>query len=240
MNKIKTILFNISIVFSLIISDIAFAEERRTYYHSFKLTHKPPVPTTEYDMYEFLIGLLIFFTAICVLFALFISYAKSKLKSEINKRNVDLENKILDLSNNTDPNVIRIMKVFLTNLSESTEFFQITKYQVEVSFGSAILSAIIGLIVFLITFFFVDYYMNIGYICSAFFEFIASIFLYIHNKSLNQLNFYYKQLSITEKYLLSIYLTNSNEIKYEDKIEILKTIINKMLSDNTIRVNNLK
>lgn len=240
MNKIKTILFNISIIFSLIISNIAFAEERRTYYHSFKMTHTPPVPTTEYDMYEYLIGLLIFFTSICVLFALFISYAKSKLKSEINKRNVDLENKILDLSNNTDPNVIRIMNVFLTNLSESTEFFQITKYQVKVSFGSAILSAIAGLIVFLITFFFFNYYMNIGYICSVFFEFIASIFLYIHNKSLNQLNFYYKQLSITEKYLLSIYLTNSNEIKYEDKIEILKTTINKMLSDNTIRVNNLK
>lgn len=148
MNKIKTIPIIFTLIFSLIISNIAFSEQSHTYYRSFKMTHTPPVPTTEYDMYEFLVGLFIVLLAICILFATYMSYEKSKLRKEVTEGNIALEKKILDSPSNADPNIARIMSVLLTNLKESTEFFQITKYQVKISFGAAILFAIFGLIIF--------------------------------------------------------------------------------------------
>ncbi len=117
----------------------------------------------------------------------------------------------------------------IKNNREIAEYFKISKRQEKISYGISIFCSIIG--VFMLLSSVIAIGLNeeieptiIKIIGGTITEFVSGIVLWIHNKSLEQLNYYYKSLHENEKFLSAINLADKlgDTEKKQMYMEIIK------------------
>lgn len=128
-----------------------------------------------------------------------------------------------------------IFALMYKNNQEITEYFKISKYQSKASFYLSIVSCICGLGLVSASIVLVikngeAMVIGITSLSAAIVEVISGTTLWIHNKSLTQLNHYYESLHENEKFLSAIKLVDNitKEKRDEVYIEVIKKQIEKI------------
>ena len=126
-----------------------------------------------------------------------------------------------------------ILAEMLRNHIEIKEYFKISKNQSKFSFYFSIVSSVVGIMVVIIAASGIIVFKNleisiIAAVSGAITEIISGVVLWIHNKSVLQLNYYYDSLHENEKFLSAVNIADKlGEEKKEDMyIEIIRKQIN--------------
>lgn len=126
---------------------------------------------------------------------------------------------------------INIIKLMYNNLKELREYYVISKRQANKAFSASLLVCIFGVIIYVLgivlTCVLDKDITLISIISGTTVELIAGLFFWMYNKSNKQLNIYHKRLSETEKYLISIQLTEkmTDDQKYQEIHYIIQSIM---------------
>lgn len=143
----------------------------------------------------------------------------------------EVDNTLIDIQQQKDYDVFKLL---YKNVTESTQYYVISKRQASKSFALAVISCILGVTIYISGFLIVAFLDKditlLTTISGTIAELITGLSFWIYNKCIKQLNEYHKRLSSTEKYLTSIQMADKMEPPKRD--EMYRWIIESvMLSD---------
>lgn len=127
-----------------------------------------------------------------------------------------------------------VFKLLYKNVTESTQYYVISKRQASKSFALAVVSCILGVTIYICGFLIVAFLDKditlLTTISGTIAELITGLSFWIYNKCIKQLNEYHKRLNSTERYLTSIQM--ADKMSEANKEEMYKWLIqNVMLFD---------
>lgn len=177
---------------------------------------------------EFVMGIVVYLlAALGILYTLmdvFIHKEDESIKKEVDKTLKDIQK----------PKDYDVFKLLYKNVTETTQYYIISKRQASKSFALAVISCILGVVIYICGFLVVSFFdKNIiifTTISGTVVEIITGLSFWIYNKCTKQLNEYHKRLSSTEKYLTSIQM--ADKMSENGREEMYKWLIqNVMLLD---------
>jgi hypothetical protein len=152
----------------------------------------------------------------------------------IRKERITIENKI----GNSEPDIFDTIRL---NLNQLNEYYIINKNQAKNSFRASMMAIIIGLATIFagIWFFYLsdNPNKNLTYLTivgGVILQFVGGAYFYLHNKSIQQLNFFFQRLITTQDTMLSIGLVDrvpDNTRKAHIYEQLIHTIINRETKD---------
>jgi len=193
------------------------------------------------DVNDLLFGLIIF---LLVLFVITIA-SYTKIKISAGKIGLDLENlrtEREELKKKFSEKHDDVFNTIQLSLNQLTEYYTINLSQARSSYRWSIAAIIVGIITLLagIWFFYFNANPNINLaiisgVSGVIIEFIGASNIYIYNKSLKQLNLYFRELINIQDTMLAIELSEKID-NNEKKIEIKEKIILSLMGRSSMRV----
>ncbi|MES2515305.1 MAG: hypothetical protein V4580_14225 [Bacteroidota bacterium] len=180
-----------------------------------------------------------------LLLTVFISYTtinidKDVLKTELDNIKQERE-KIIERISKKENNVIDTIQL---SLNQITEYYTINLSQARSSYRWSITAIIIGLVTLIagawMIFFQTEPNITVAIITGisgVLIEFIGASNIYIYNKSLAQLNLYFKELINIQDTMLAIELCEKIENTNPKKIEITEKIILSLMGRSSMKEN---
>ncbi|MFG4001929.1 TRADD-N-associated membrane domain-containing protein [Flavobacterium aquidurense] len=191
-----------------------------------------------YGALQVFIGFLIFFLIIVLASFTNITLDKDELKTELNKIKKERE-KIIEKISEKENNVIGTIQL---SLNQITEYYTINLSQARSSYRWSITAIITGLVTLLAGAWLIYFQENpnvtvgiITGISGIVIEFIGASNIYIYNKSLAQLNLYFRELINIQDTMLAIELCEKIDSTNPKKLEITEKIILSLMGRSSIR-----
>ena len=191
-----------------------------------------------YGTLKIFIGFISFFLFITVTSFTNITLDKDELKTELEKIKQERE-KIIEKISEKENNVIGTIQL---SLNQITEYYTINLSQARSSYRWSITAIIVGLITLLagawLIYFQETPNVTVGIITGIsgiLIEFIGASNIYIYNKSLAQLNLYFRELINIQDTMLAIELCEKIDSANPKKLEITEKIILSLMGRSSIR-----
>jgi len=205
--------------------------------YSNSIFYQPTIKNTN----DVLSVLIILFSILLI----FTSVAYSKIVFSSGKIGIDLDSirtESEELKRKLSEKQDDVFNTIQLSLNQLKEYYAINLSQAKSSYNWSIAAIIIGIITLIVGIWFFYFNVNpnislaiISGISSVIIEFIGASNIYIYNKSLKQLNIYFKELINIQDTMLAIELSESIE-DIEKKISIKEKIIFSLISRSSKRV----